>query len=327
MASVLVRLPRILICMRVLGWILTGLSAAVACVLLHLKLVPGAQTWHGMAIYVSTFIPFLWLPCLTVGLGLVLLLRRRWRLIGGAVLVAVLIVWALPLLRLAAPGSTDRADAGLVVLSLNLQFGRADVAEVEQHIDDSDADVLAFQEYTPDFEIRLRDAGVLERYPHRVGSARTDAGGTMLLSRTPLEIVGETDTVFHNFVATTTIEGRVWHLGAMHSTPPQFGVTPWAEDGAKVAQLAARFSEERLVMIGDFNAIREHFPMQLLATAGMRPSGQNWVPTWPVGRRIPPFAHIDHCLVAPGVESREPAHFEVTGSDHKGLVVALDALG
>ncbi|MDO5068325.1 MAG: endonuclease/exonuclease/phosphatase family protein [Propionibacteriaceae bacterium] len=311
--------------MRVLGWLLTGLAAAVACVLLWFKLVPAAQTWHELAIYTATFIPYLWLPTLVVGLGLLLLLRRPWRLLGAVMLAAVLVLWGLPLVKLPAPRAEERAAPGIVVFSLNLQFGRADVAEVMSHIKNSDADVVAFQEHTPDFEQRLREAGLLETHPHQVGSARTDAGGTKLFSRTPLEIVGQANTVFHNFVATTTIDGTTWHIGAIHSTPPQFGVDHWAADGVKVAQLAAEFNQERLILVGDFNAIEEHFPMRLLKSAGMRPSSGNWVPTWPVGRRIPTFAHIDHCLVSSTVQGRDPAYLEVTGTDHRGFVAAADA--
>ncbi|RRD03935.1 endonuclease/exonuclease/phosphatase family protein [Arachnia propionica] len=313
--------------MRALGWILTGPSAMAVCVLLYLKLVPASQTWHELAVYVATFIPFLWLPCLTVGIGLILLLVRRWKLVGVVVLVTVLVVWVLPFVRLAAPEDAGRTAPGIVVFSLNLQFGRADVAQVAQHIDNGDADVVAFQEYTPDFETRLRDAGLLDRYPYRVGSARTDAGGTMLLSRTPLEIVGEADTIFHNFVATTTIDGVAWHIGAIHSTPPQFGATPWAQGGTEVARLAGRFSHENLLLIGDFNAITDHFPMRLLGSVGMHPSGEKWVPTWPVGRRIPSFAQIDHCLLSPSLQGRETSHMAVTGSDHKGILVTVDVIG
>lgn len=310
--------------MRILGWTMTFAAALVAGVLLVFKLFPETQRWHVLTVYASSFIPFLWLPGLVLGLGLVLLLHRRRRLFGGLVLAVVVAVWVPPLLGANGQGGQHRSTPGIVVLSHNLQFGRAALPELQQLIEGSDADVLAFQEYTPDFEERLAAAGLLERYPHKVGSARADAGGTMLLSRTPLEIVGEAGTVFHNFVATTTIRGTNWHLGAIHATPPQMGAELWAEDGDRVARLAARFVDRRLVMVGDFNAIEEHLPMRQLVGLGLRPSG-DWVPSWPVGHRVPPFVHIDHALVSDAVLGREPSYASVTGSDHKALVVVADA--
>ncbi|MDN6303864.1 MAG: endonuclease/exonuclease/phosphatase family protein, partial [Brachybacterium sp.] len=118
---------------------------------------------------------------------------------------------------------------------------------------------LALQEYTPDFEEELAATGLLDQFSHQVGTADTDASGTMLLSRTPVELVAEAEgTVFENLIATTTVEGTDWHLGVIHTAPPQMGADVWARDGAAIEDLAAPYLDQNLLLVGDFNAIDQH---------------------------------------------------------------------
>lgn len=60
-------------------------------------------------------------------------------------------------------------------------------------------DAIALQEVTPEFEETLETSGLLETFPHRVGTARDDAGGTMLLSRTSVELVGDLDAIAQHY--------------------------------------------------------------------------------------------------------------------------------
>ena len=318
-----------------LGWALLVPAVPAAAALLILRLFTQLHTWHPSLIAAASFIPLLWIPALTAGIGLTLVLRSRWRLLGAAVLIVAMTVFAWPL----RPG-TEHSDSPvavgptLSVLSLNLQYGRADVEEVSSLITE-DVDVLALQEYTPGFEEQLGAAGLLERFPYQVGTAAPGAGGSMLLSRTPVELVARAEvTVFENLIAATTVAGTTWHVGVVHTAPPQMGADIWTREAAAVNALAAPYLEQNLLLVGDFNAIDQHHTMRMLTAHGdlhdlaaRRPGGGlQWHPTWPAGNSLPPFARIDHALASDAVLG-DVARFEtVSGSDHKALLVEVAAV-
>lgn len=316
----------------VLGWTLLATGALASAVLLVLRQATVLHTWHSSVIVAATFIPLLWIPVLIACLGLLLVLRARWKLLGAVVLVAAMAVFAWPLRPVGERSDVPIAvGSTLTVLSLNLQYGRADIGEVSALITE-DVDVLALQEYTPDFEEQLAQAGLLDRFPHQAGEAGTGAEGTMILSRTPVELVVQTeDTEFGNLIATTTVDGTDWHLGAIHTAPPQMGAGTWTHDGAAVGELAAPYLEENLLLVGDFNAIDRHHMMQELTADGelrdlaqrRQGEGPGWHPTWPTGTWIPSFARIDHALSSDGVRGGVTQFATVTGTDHKALLVEV----
>lgn len=318
----------------ILGWGLLVTGVLASAVLLVLRQVTELHSWHQYVIAAATFIPLLWIPVLVGCVGLIPVLRARWRLLGAAVLVAAMAVFAVPLLPQGEREAYPVAVGGtLTVLSLNLQYGSADLDEVAQLII-PDVDVLALQEYTPGFEEQLAGAGILEQFPHRVGSADTDASGSMLLSRTPVEVAARTEgTAFENLIATTTVDGTDWHLGVIHSAPPQLGADVWTDDAAAVGRLAEPYLEENLLLVGDFNAIDQHRTMrELTAGGGLRDlaarqegDGPGWHPTWPTDSWIPPFARIDHALATDAVLGGVAGYETVTGSDHRALLVEVAA--
>lgn len=318
----------------VLGWGLLVTGVLASAVLLVLRQVTELHTWHYYLIAAASFIPLLWIPVLVGCVGLILVLRARWRLLGAAVLVVAMTVFAWPLLP---PGDREpypiAVGSTLTVLSLNLQYGSADLDEVAQLVT-PEVDVLALQEYTPGFEEQLAGAGILEQFPHQVGSADTDASGSMLLSRTPVEVAARTEgTAFENLIATTTVDGTDWHLGVIHSAPPQLGADVWTDDATAVGRLAEPYLEENLLLVGDFNAIDQHRTMRELTAGGslhdlaarQEGGGPGWHPTWPTGSWIPPFARIDHALATDAVLGGVAEYETVTGSDHKALLVEVAA--
>jgi endonuclease/exonuclease/phosphatase (EEP) superfamily protein YafD len=315
----------------VLGWVLLVPSLIAIVALVLLRAVTELHTWHHYVIAAATFIPMLWIPVLIGCTGLILVLRSWWRLVGVAALVISLVVFGWPLRPqaevMAAPES-EPMPYSLSIVSLNVEYGGAEVEELAGLISDG-TDVLALQEFTPSFEAELDAAGLLEEFPHRVGTSREGAGGTMLLSRTPLELVAQAEgTVFDNIIATTEVAGALWHIGSIHTAPPQMGAEAWERDAEIVGELAAPFAAENLVLVGDFNAIEQHHTMRRLTADGTLrvpavPPGAEaqWSPTWPVGSMIPPFARIDHALVSEGTEAWRPSAVAVSGTDHKALLL------
>lgn len=138
-----------------LGWVLLVTGGLASAVLLVLREVTVLHTWNLFLIVAATFIPLLWIPALVACLGMVLVLRARWRALGAVVLVATMAVFAWPLLPGQERSHTPlTVGPPLTVLSLNLQFGLADVEELSELVT-SEVDVLALQEFTPAFEEEL----------------------------------------------------------------------------------------------------------------------------------------------------------------------------
>lgn len=325
--------------LRGTGWVLLTLGLLGTATLLLLRQVTLLHTAHQVVIAAASFIPLLWVPLLFACLGLVLVLRSWWRLLGAALTLALAVTLAWPMLpgperepypEIATPGT-------LSVLSVNVEYGGADVEELRS-LSLQGVDAVAIQEITPDFEASLAAAGMFEAFPHRVGTSREGAGGTMLLSRTPVDLVASTEgTVFDNLLATTTVDGSLWHLGVIHTAPPQMGAEAWTRDAAAVGEMVAPFAQENLLLVGDFNAIEQHHTLReltadgslhSLAVAGRGRGEGLWEPTWPVGRTAPPFARIDHALAGEGVSGPVPTYLTVPGTDHRALLVrAAPALG
>ncbi|MDO5676097.1 MAG: hypothetical protein Q4G35_01175 [Propionibacteriaceae bacterium] len=314
--------------MRVLGWLLLIPGALAALGILLLDLFPVTHTWHPFLIAAATFIPLLWLPTVVALMGLVILVEGLPRLLAVAGLVVALLFfgWGLlpkwPVVMDVAP-----AHRGLTVLMLNTQYGRADLDQVHAAVEEHSPDLLIFLEHTAAFDEGLTAAGIAEEYPHKVGTIREDAGGTMILGRQAItEVERLPDTRFDNIVVSTTVADVEWVVAGIHTSPPQVGADAWTSDGEAVRDLALRHRGEQFIMVGDFNAIDQHYTMRLIADAGMenpssgRPPLDGWRPTWPVGSWVPTFARIDHYLLGPEVLGWAPQTVQIDGTDHLGLV-------
>ncbi|MEJ6542976.1 endonuclease/exonuclease/phosphatase family protein [Brachybacterium paraconglomeratum] len=255
------------------GWVLLVLGVLCAASLLVLRQVTVIHTWHGYLIAAASFIPMLGVPLLVAALGLVLLLRARWRLLAATLTLVLAAVTAWPMLPGPERSDTPQVapEGTLTVLSSNIEYGGADIDEISR-LAEQGVDAIALQEVTPEFEEALETSGLLEAFPHRVGTARDGAAGTMLLSRTPVELVDSTaGTVFDNLLATTTIDGTRWHLGVIHTAPPQMGAESWTADAAAVGEMVSLDTEENLLLVGDFNAIAQHHTMrELMADGSLR---------------------------------------------------------
>lgn len=317
---------------RVIGWGLFGVGGAVALTLVILSVFTIIHTWHEIFIYASTFIPFLWVPSLVAAAGLVLVLRGRLKLIGVALLIAGLVYWTMPWWpKPRVDYDTVPATLGIEVLAVNLMYGQADLDDIAASVKEQ-TDVLVFLENTPGFEQRFAASSLAAAFPHREGTARTDAGGTVVYSREPIELVEELDTPFDQFVVGVTVDEVEWLVAAIHTSPPQMGAAQWASDGEVVADLARRHASDRLLMVGDFNAIEQHHTVRRIEEAGAEIPRQwslegppSWDPTWPMGGAIAPFARIDHYVFTGPVDGWYPSYFEVAGTDHKGLIARAPA--
>ncbi len=316
-----------------LGWILTIIGGLAALPLAALRWFPDLQYSFDYAVYAATFIPFLWVFTVTLLIGLTLLLSGLGRLLAAGLLVIAAGFWGAPLIGSMEPA--DGADGELQVVSINAEYGRADVAQILAEVRPSTT-ALVIQEFTPVMQRKLEEAGVAKQFPYVEGAASDDASGTVIYSKLPMRKVAEHHEVFSNFVVemtvTTSVGEQPVHLAAIHAAPPTMGADVWRRDARGIQDMLQPFSGKPLMAVGDFNAVASHATMRSLrdATKLVDPTSQNlilnprsqltqWQPTWPVAHVILPFARIDHMLVWQGGAWSEPAYFRVDGTDHKGI--------
>jgi endonuclease/exonuclease/phosphatase (EEP) superfamily protein YafD len=264
-------------------------------------------------------------------------LTRRWRLtvVAGAVLL-VCVTIAVPSLfdQTVARGRDD-----LVVMSANLEFGRADAQSLVRAAREHRADVLVMVEITPAALVRLRAAGLDTLLPESVGQASTGAGGTIVRSRYPMTLAEpgvESRRPARGFnqpaISIHVTSGDVV-LRAVHSLPPQvsYPAADWRSGLADLQAWRARQSTDLpLVMAGDFNSSFGHPGFREVAetmTDAHRAAGEGWVRTWPQGRRlIRPFIQLDHVL-ARGMNVVDAGQVRLPNTDHAAVWARLSRQG
>lgn len=313
--------------MRKLGWVLLPLGGVPAVFLYALWLIPVTQLVALPTVVAATFIPYLWLPTLIALSGLILLTRRRWRWMSGALTCAAVLVWGLPLF-----GSLDQPEprGDLQFVSINAQYGRVDVEQLAALVRPT-TDLLVIQEFTPDLEERMRDAGLEDEFPHIVAEARTDPGGAAVYAREPIELIDSHDSRFTNLlIRTSPVDGVQYTVANIHVIPPTMGTRDWRDDSREIADWLRPHVGRHFVALGDFNAISQHVTMDYFFDLGLidpqggisigRSSLSTWQPTWPVGMAVPPFARIDHVLLPEHSVFAENRYVTVPGTDHKAII-------
>ncbi len=278
-----------------------------------------------------------------------------WLAMLLAIPAAILLAWQLPPFlpnasaRPAGPGRPPgprREPVPLRVLTLNSRGGSADPASLLAVLREHAVDVLAVQELTWGLVHRLDRAGLGGLLPHAHLDPRTDSSGVGLWARwplTPLPPVPGLAAAAPRARA-EPVPGRPVVLTAVHPLTPMWGRGyPWQRDLARLLPLAA--SRGPQVVLGDFNASRDHRPFRDLLAAGFvdcadaaeHPAwpGFTWPASWDLSSnrqyaRFPdlralPLMRLDHVLVSrTGSTVREARPVRVAGTDHHAVLAVID---
>ncbi|WP_147917701.1 endonuclease/exonuclease/phosphatase family protein [Ruania zhangjianzhongii] len=268
-----------------------------------------------------------------VVLALVLALVRRW--LPALVLVLGAVLGVAPALVPWPIGTGTEQSAGgaeLTILSLNVQYGRADRQAVVDAVTSHDVDVLVLLEADEALLADLAALGLAGQLPHRTEPiASGGAAGSAILSAHPLQLEGrirlpEGVAQFDQPVAVVEHPelGPV-RVAAVHPVPPIDAVASWQASLRGLDDWQATHADLPLLLAGDFNAGYPHPQFRAIAadltdTASL--AGPLPRPTWPLGARVPAFTAIDHVLVRDLV----PVGWEqvtVPGTDHRGIVATV----
>lgn len=260
---------------------------------------------------------------------------RRWGSLAAlAAVVAVLAVAVLP--RAIPYGITAAGGPVLRVMSFNALGGGAHVREVVDLVREQEVDVLALQEVTPRLLADLAAAGLEDLLPHAVDhSAMSGVEGSSVHSSLPLADLGdaaEGPGAFAMPVAGVAVDGPgpAVEVVSVH-VPPPLGASLTAAWERELRALAVPAEQDTVrILAGDFNATVDHAALRAVLDSGYVDAasvlGRGLRATWPTDRPLPGVA-IDHVLVTPdaGVDRLEVV--EVTGSDHRAVVVDVSLPG
>ncbi|HLL67164.1 MAG TPA: endonuclease/exonuclease/phosphatase family protein [Micromonosporaceae bacterium] len=264
------------------------------------------------------------------------LATRRW---GAALLTAgataTLATSVLPRALRARTGRTaneepDHPGRPLRVMTANLLHGDADPAGIVRLVRQERVDLLAMQEYTPQAECGLLDAGLAAALPHRVSRPAPGGHGSALYSRYPLRDTGVrwAATGFGQVLAMLEVpQAYPVDVTSVHlSSPADVARTrDWAADLAN--QPGADPAGPVRLMLGDFNATLDHALLRKLLRSGYADAadtaGAGLAPTWPYRQWFVPRVTLDHVLVDTRIRVGRVSAHRVPGSDHRALIADL----
>jgi endonuclease/exonuclease/phosphatase (EEP) superfamily protein YafD len=311
--------------------VVAALALADAAMLTVLRLVDTSARLPALA---TAFASYGFLGFLLALLLLLLLVRRAGRLrpvvlVGLALSLLGLVVqgfWASPLFLGSSGARTD-----LTVMTANLRFGIGDPTTVVRSATDRKVDLLVLEEVTPTELVALDRAGLSALLRYRAGTPATTAEGTMVFSRYQLGNEGALDLV-NGGLAVDVAASQPFRLLAVHTAQPLNQPGPWRDDLREVRDQVAKALEAGSTMVvGDFNATRDHPAFRSVLGLGLRDAAEQanagWQATWPTSARGPylrPVITIDHVLVSKDFAAVRTSTVDVEGTDHRALVAELD---
>jgi endonuclease/exonuclease/phosphatase (EEP) superfamily protein YafD len=262
-------------------------------------------------------------------LVLVLLLSARSWWIGLAVLVllAVQVTWVLPT-RGAGAAKARPGAVTVRVMTINVYEGSADLAEIQRLVKQDDVDLLAVQEAFSS-TVELLSAELKSTLPYVLPSDPVDPAGTVIWSRWPLSSLGPSLGVGQEISRSLLrVPGAVpVTVTGVHTISPGRGrIDRWNRDLESLTQASQETTGAQL-MLGDFNATRDHRPFRRLLETGLVDGAETvrtapWHGvTWPANkRRLPALVRLDHVLVTPqSIGIKDLRVVTVAGTDHRAV--------
>ena len=276
-------------------------------------------------------------PWATFGWIVVLLLvlsaRAWWVAVLVLALLVVQVTWILPTRGARAAAGARPGSVAVRVLTINTYEGAADLTAIIRLVAEDDVDLLAVQEALPETVARL-SAGLRTTLPNLLPSDPNYPAGTVIWSRWPISSLGPSLGVGHEISRSLLrVPGAVpVTVTGVHTVSPGKGrIRAWNRDQQSLAQASAQTTGPQL-MLGDFNASRDHQPFRRVLDTGLVDAAETvrtppWRGvTWPANKgRLPVLVRLDHVLVTPeSIGVRRQYAVTISGTDHRGIRADLE---
>ena len=276
------------------------------------------------------------------------LLAPSWALLAGALaarrrrlvlLASALAVYHATCIRPQSRPAGDRGElAGGPVVRMafaNLLYRNRDVRGILSELAAGKHDIVGLAEVTEAHLIEIDALLPTATYPWR-WCVPGGPQGLALMSRVPLDEVTKWMSQGHpQLEVTVRATGSLpFRLLVIHTWGPvgRRKIGWWRAQLAEIADRAQSASSSGdnlpVVMVGDFNATRQHRSFDRLVGTGWSDAGAlcfgGWRGTWPANRWWrPPLFRIDHILTGPGISVRTSRAGRARGSDHRPVTAEL----
>jgi endonuclease/exonuclease/phosphatase (EEP) superfamily protein YafD len=314
-----------------LGCVGYGLALALSGVALVRALRPERST---VDVAVTAATPWLLAPSWALLAGALVGRRRRLVLLAAALAAC----HASSIRPQSRPGVDARGLAEgplLRVAFANLLYRNRDVRGILSELAAGEHDIVGLAEVSEAHSVEIDALFPTATYPWR-WCEPGGPQGLALMSRAPLDEVTKWTSQGHpQLEVTVRAPGSLpFRLLLIHTWGPvgRHKIGWWR---AQLAEIAARAqaapsSGDNLpvVMVGDFNATRQHRSFDPLVGTGWSDAGTlrfgGWRGTWPANRWWrPPLFRIDHILAGPGISVRSGRAGRARGSDHRPVTAVL----
>ncbi len=257
-----------------------------------------------------------------VGVGVILILRRRWWSAFTALFCAALLVPQVTSPEQAVLSSAHGSTLKVLhmnVLQPNSAFDEAIAGALE-----SGADVISVQEVGPEWGEAL-ESGLSTMYPYAHVEPRTNCYWIALFSKRPFTSVGTVVVQGAPFIeAVIDVDGEPLRLLAVHATSP-ISYPHFLRRNRQLDHLARYVAEcdTATLLVGDLNTVPWDSAFERFCSrAGLAPTAGTEQRTWP---SIGPLALIplDHLLISRTITTSSIVTFPISGSDHRGLLAEI----
>ena len=260
------------------------------------------------------------------------LTRRRTLAVVAAVLALGSAGWVAESYENGHSVAAPTGVATLRLVTANMLLTNTEVEKLAQDFAATGAEVILLQEVTPEHLADIRFVGLLDQYPYHVLDARSGFHGSAILSKLPID-AGEAFLLAGSPMTKANLITPVGIVMVInvHTVAPinESQARRWKAQLELLAQMND-MTDGPLVMAGDYNATKDHGPMDAIFASGMRDAysvaGTGIGATWPQwdGPMIP-VMRLDHVLVNEQVAVLSAQLQPNRGSDHLRLAAELTA--
>ncbi|MBK9759334.1 MAG: endonuclease/exonuclease/phosphatase family protein [Flavobacteriales bacterium] len=250
--------------------------------------------------------------------------QRRWWTGGASMLALALTLW--PTMDPVEQEVPLEGPDVLRVAQMNLLQPNDDHAEVLEEALATGADVISFQEVSPEWAQVLK-VNLKSAYPFHRSMPGTNCYGIALFSKIPFEQVEVKQLCRRPMVeAMVRTPNGLIRLFCVHATSPG-NYTCFRERNEQLDMLATLINSSSIptILIGDLNTVGwDKALARLCNRTGLREHSKSTGATWPsiAGMALIP---LDHVLVTRQLSVSSLDSFRISGSDHRGLVSTIQA--
>ncbi|WP_112243708.1 endonuclease/exonuclease/phosphatase family protein [Kribbella monticola] len=288
--------------------------------------------------------------------GLVMLLRRGWRL--AAVLVCLLSLAGMGLVAprvFSEPTPPPPGSRALTIMVANVLGGGADAKEVARLIKEQRPDLVSLPEAQVDVRQEIQDhlEGLTYHGFTQQANAAVESATSVLVSSSLGEVQFDSEKLDTGKVNSTQLkpgagEPGAETIGPVQQTSTQFGhiivtggtlgnlrlivyhgypplpseVTTWKRDLEVVKGWCRQ--DRPTILAGDFNATSDHYDFRQALGDHCRsvaPSvGAGLSGTWPSNRITLAQTQIDHVVITTGIKPGKFTTYKIAGTDHRAVI-------